>query len=267
MTAKIFLNNRYWFSLFLQVLCFFVSIKNINAESVGFKIRTIVLDAGHGGKDSGAVGRFSKEKDIALKTTLELGALIKKKLPDIKIIYTRSRDLFIPVFERTKIARKHADIFVSIHCNACTAKSAYGIETYVMSIEQLTSTSAAAKRENAVVLLENKFRENYTSFNAKSSDSHIIFALQNNSSHTNSLKLAQKIQKEMQKKGLRNRGVYQDRFVLFYRTIVPSILVEIGYITNEKEEKYMNSAEGRSTIVNAIFTAISEYKKEVEKKA
>lgn len=262
---KYFIYPNFLYSSTLQILLYLFFTLNTKAENSKFKIRTIVIDAGHGGIDGGAQGKFSKEKDIALRVSLELGLLINSNIPEVKIIYTRTKDKFVPLFKRSLIAREYADIFISIHCNACTDKTAYGVESYIMSIEQLTNTSEAAKRENAVIKLENRFKENYKDFDARASDAHIIFALQNNANHTNSLRIAQKFQKEIQKHGLRNRGVYQDRFALFYRTLVPSILIEIGFITNEKDEKYMNSPEGRATIVKSIFNTIKDYKEEMEK--
>jgi len=246
------------------IYCLLSIIYNYNIVYASAKTIKVVIDPGHGGIDPGAKGNSLKEKDIVLKVALELGHLLEANHKNISVVYTRSKDKFIPVFQRTIIARDKADIFISIHCNASTETKANGAETYIMSVEQLTSTSAAAKRENAVVLLEKKFKEIYKDFNSKASDSHIIFALQNNSSHNNSLRLAQIVQDEMKKIGLRNRGVRQDRFILFYRSLVPSILVEIGYITNKNDAAYMNSLEGRKSIATALSKAIGRYLMEVE---
>jgi N-acetylmuramoyl-L-alanine amidase len=251
----------------LQIIYFPIFFSYAKAEKDSlYKLKTIVIDAGHGGYDPGAKGKFSLEKNITLKVALELGNLIKSKFRDVKVVYTRSRDEFVPLYKRTAIAnKKKANLFISIHCNACTEKSAYGVETYIMNVQSIGKISDIAKRENEVILLEDRFEKNYEGFNPKSIDSYIILSQYHNSNHNNSLHLAQKIQNHVGKKGRRNRGVRQEQFLIFWKLTPTGILIEIGFITNPQEEVYMNSDSGRKTIVEGIFSAIEEYKLEMDK--
>lgn len=231
-----------------------------------YRIKTIVIDPGHGGYDPGAKGAFTLEKNVALAVALELGSAIKAKYKDVKVIYTRTKDEFVPLYKRTVIANKNkADLFISIHCNACKAKNACGVETYIMNVRSLGRMSDIAKRENELILLEEKFEKTYEGFNPKSVESYIILSLYHNSNHNNSLSLAQKVQKHLSNYHLHDRGVRQDGFLVFWKLNPTGILIEIGFITNPKEEKYMNSEEGRKNIAQGILSAIGEYKLSVEK--
>lgn len=254
-------------TLSLQLVYCFLFFFYSKAEANGiFKLKTIVIDPGHGGFDPGAKGKFSLEKDITLKVALELGNLIKSKFKDVKVVYTRSKDEFVPLYKRTATANKNkANLFISIHCNACIEKSAYGVETYIMNVQGIGKISDIAKRENEVILLEKKFEKNYAGFNPKSIDSYIMLSQYHNSNHNNSLHLAQKIQKQVSKNGRRSRGVRQEQFLIFWKLAPTGILIEIGFITNPQEEAYMNSNEGRKTIAESIFAAIADYKSELDK--
>lgn len=237
------------------------------AKDEKFGLKTIVIDAGHGGKDPGTSGKKHQEKDIALAVALEVGRLMKQHLPEVKVIYTRDKDEFIELHERAGIAnRNHADLFISIHCNA-GIPAAIGSETYVMGLNKSKGNLDVAKRENAVIAQEDNFAEKYGGFNPKSPLAHIFFANYQNAHLTNSLKLAEKIEDHMKTKTLRkSRGVRQDGFLVLWRTAMPSVLVEIGYLSNPKDEKFLASEQGQTQIAASIYRAVRDYKMEVEGK-
>lgn len=231
------------------------------------QVKKVVIDAGHGGHDPGTSGKFSREKNIALKIALELGSIIEEQLPDVKVIYTRKSDKFIELDDRAEIANKNdADIFVSIHCNASpVAKTIYGTETYVMGTHKTKSNLEVAKRENSVILLEEDYQERYEGFDPKSPESHILFELYQNAHVENSLKLAASIENQFKNRaGRRSRGVKQAGFWVLWRTTMPSVLVETGYLTNPSEEKDLNDEVKQSYIASAIYRAIRDYKQEME---
>ncbi len=231
------------------------------------QVKKIVIDAGHGGHDPGTHGKFSREKTVALKIALELGDIIKEHLPEVEIIYTRKSDKFIELDDRAKIANKNdADIFISIHCNASpVTSSVYGTETYVMGTHKTKSNLDVAKRENSVILLEEDYQERYEGFDPKSPESHILFELYQNAHVANSLKLAANIENQFKSRaGRRSRGVKQAGFWVLWRTTMPSVLVETGYLTNPNEEKDLNDEVKQTYIASAIYRAIRDYKEEVE---
>jgi len=238
-----------------------------NSNSKGYKVKKIIIDAGHGGKDSGALGRFSKEKDIALQIALELGKLIKKHMRDVTVLYTRQKDEFIPIYQRAHIANKNnADVFISIHCNAAEKnKTAQGIEIFTMGLETNSKNLAVTKRENSVILIEDNHKENYQGFDPKSPESHILFSLYQNAYTENSLKLAQNIESGFKKHtGRKSRGVKQDGLLVLWQTTSPSVLVEVGFISNPEEEKYLNQKIGQTKIATAIFEGFKKYKYDIE---
>lgn len=232
-----------------------------------YKVQRIIIDAGHGGKDPGALGKIAKEKDIALKVALKLGALIKKNMQHTKIIYTRQKDEFIPIYQRTHLANKNnADVFISLHCNASSKnKSAQGVEFFTMGLEKSSKNLAVTKRENAVILIENKYQKHYKGFNPNSPESHILFSLYQNVYTENSLKLAQYIEAGFKNHTKRKiRGIKQDGLLVLWQTASPSILVEMGFITHIEEEKYLNSELGQNQIAMAIFEGLKIYKEQIE---
>jgi N-acetylmuramoyl-L-alanine amidase len=241
---------------------------NNSAGSKSYKVKKIILDAGHGGKDSGALGKFSKEKDIALKIALELGNLLKQHMSDVQVLYTRQRDEFIPLYQRATLANKNnTDVFISIHCNAATKNNnkAHGIEVFTMGLEKSTKNLAVTKRENEVILMENNPTDQYQGFDPTSPESHILFSLYQNAYTENSLKLAQHIEKGFTMYTPRkSRGVKQDGFLVLWQTAAPSVLVEVGFITNPEEEKYMNQKLGQTQIATAIFEGFKNYKYDIE---
>ena len=232
-----------------------------------YKVRKVVIDAGHGGKDPGTHGLFSKEKDITLGIALELGSTINKYLPDVEVIYTRTTDVYSPPHAKAEIANKNdADLFISIHANASPHSGAvHGTETYVMGPHTFGENLEVAKRENSVILMEENYEEHYEGFDPASPESHILFSLYQNAYQESSLRLAEKIEAQFQQRvGRRSRGVRQAGFWVLYLTSMPSVLVEVGYLTNEEEEKFLNSEKGQVYIASAIFRAFRDYKQEIE---
>jgi N-acetylmuramoyl-L-alanine amidase len=225
-------------------------------------IRTVVIDAGHGGKDPGCSGVKAKEKHVALSIALKLGKYISDNYPSIKVIYTRKTDVFIELHERAKIAnRNKADLFISIHCNANSNTQPYGTETYVMGLHKSTDNLGTAKRENASILLEENYDTHYDGFDPNSAESHIMFSLFQNAFLHQSIAFASGIQTQFKEKAKRrSRGVHQAGFLVLYRTTMPSVLVETGFLTNRTEEKYLASEAGQTYIASAIYRAFKEYK-------
>lgn len=238
-----------------------------NAISKKYKVKKIIIDAGHGGKDSGALGKFSKEKDIVLKIALELGKLIQHHMKDVQVLYTRQTDKFVPLYERARIANKNnTDIFISIHCNATKKdKKAHGIEIFTMGLETSSKNLDVTKRENAVILIEDDHAKHYQGFDPTSPTSHILFSLYQNAYTENSLKLAQHIESGFKTyTNRKSRGVKQDGFLVLWQTAAPSVLVEVGFITHPEEEKYLNEKGAQTKIATAIFEGFKKYKYDIE---
>ncbi|WP_219225227.1 N-acetylmuramoyl-L-alanine amidase [Pedobacter antarcticus] len=229
---------------------------------------TIVLDAGHGGKDGSTRGVYSKEKDVALSVALALGENIQREIPNAKVIFTRTEDVFIPLYERIDIAnRAHADLFISIHCNSMPSNMrgrtlTNGVETFVSGSGRMGEQDVAI-RENASILLEKDYKENYEGYNPNDPESFIILSLMKNGFRRQSIKLATLIQSQYVSAGRVNRGVKEQSLAVLARAGMPAVLTEIGFISNPEEEDYMNSPEGRREIVQNITTAITEYKNQM----
>lgn len=231
----------------------------------GEKIQTIVIDAGHGGKDTGALGKVTNEKTLNLAVALKFGNYIKENLPDVKVIYTRNKDKFVELSERAAIAnRNNADVFISIHCNSTEiANSASGAETFVMGESKNEKNLAVAKKENASILLEDN-TDAYDNFDPNSTEAYILFSLSQSLYQSQSLDLAGKVQKQFASKGRNDRGVQQAGFLVLWKTSMPSILVELGFINNVKEEQFLNSEKGQTQMALALYRAFEEYKREFE---
>lgn len=253
---------------FFSIFFVLASFNNAGPDLTGKnQVKKVVIDAGHGGHDPGTSGKYSREKNIALKIALELGKTINEHMPDVEVIYTRKSDKFIELDERAEIANKNsADIFISIHCNASPSTSkVYGTETYVMGVHKTKSNLDVAKRENSVILLEEDYKERYEGFDPKSPESHILFELYQNAHVENSLRLAASIESQFKNRaGRRSRGVKQAGFWVLWRTTMPSVLVETGYLTNPSEEKDLNDEVKQSYLASAIFRAVRDYKEEME---
>ena len=233
------------------------------------KLKTIVIDPGHGGKDPGTLGtkRYSKyEKDIALSVSLKLGNYISNSFPDIKVVYTRKEDVFLELNERTRIANKsNADIFISVHCDGFTNSKAYGASVFVMGMSKLKANLDVAMRENAAMYLEDNYKQKYDGFDPKSAESYIVFSLMQNTYLEQSLQLAEYVEQQFAFKANRkSRGVKQAPFYVISRTNMPSILVECGFLTNPKEEDYLQTDKGQNQIAMSIFEAVKNYKISIE---
>ncbi len=233
------------------------------------KIRTIVIDPGHGGKDSGTMGtkRYTQyEKHIALDISLKLGNYIKDAFPDIKIIYTRKTDVFLELWERTELANeKKADLFISVHCDGFTNPNPSGASVFVMGMSKLKANMDVAMRENSVMYLEDNFKEKYDGFDPKSPESYIVFSLMQNTFLDQSISIAEKIEDEFANRAKRkSRGVKQAPFYVISRVNMPSILIEAGFLTNPKEEDFLNTELGKDHIASAIFRGFRSYKESVD---
>ena len=227
---------------------------------------TVVLDAGHGGQDAGAVGAFSKEKNINLTYVLALGEKITANHKDVKVIYTRTTDVFIPLNERAQIANKaNVDLFISIHTNAAKSRSANGTETFTLGHARSKENMELAMLENSVILLEEDYKNTYEGFDPNSTDSYIMFQFMQDQYREHSIKLADLIQQNLTKNTtLTDRGVRQAGFLLLRATTMPSILVELGFISNREEEKYLNRKENQNKIIYALYDSFTHYKKQLE---
>ncbi len=230
-----------------------------------YSIKTVVIDAGHGGKDPGCHGKSSNEADVTLKVALELGRIIKENFQDVKVIYTRSTDKFVELHDRAGLANKHnADLFISIHCNS-GPKHVLGTETFTMGLHSSEENLEVAKRENAVILKEENYEKKYDGFDPTSPMAHILMANYQKAFMENSIKFASKIEKQFKTKLKKNsRGVKQAGLLVLWKTYMPSVLVEIGFLTNATEEKYMNNKTNRVYIASCIFRAFKEYKSDIE---
>lgn len=226
-------------------------------------IQTVVIDAGHGGKDPGCHGAYSNEKHVCLDMALMLGEKIKSTYPDINVIYTRDTDVFVELDERAKIAnRNNADLFICIHANAASA-SAYGTETYVLGLHRTESQQKVAERENSIIHLEEDGGEKYKSFDL-SPDAIIARQIQLSVFLDHSISFASKLQFEFKKIGRHDRGVKQAGFLVLYKTTMPSVLIETGFLTNPKEEKFLSDSTTQTVMANSMFTAFEKYKNELE---
>jgi N-acetylmuramoyl-L-alanine amidase len=227
----------------------------------------VVVDAGHGGLDAGAVGKISKEKELNLDVALLVGQFIRDSCPGVEVIFTRKTDVFIPLDERSAIANKHnAHLFISIHANSIDGDAAHrkrvrGTETYVMGLDKSGSNMEVAMRENAVITYEDNYASKYEGYDPRSPESFIIFSLLQNAHLEQSLQMAARVQEEFGEQLIKpNRGVKQAGFLVLWRTAMPSILIEMGYISNEEEERILNKKETKFAIAHAIFRAFKNYK-------
>ncbi len=254
------------FALFIVLFCINGAVFS-QKKSAG-QVKTVVIDAGHGGNKPGAIGKKSKEKELTLQMALKLGKLIEDNYSDVKIIYTRATDVDINLAERAHIAnRAKADLFLSIHCNSWTNTTPTGVETYVMGLSQSKANMEVAKKENADILLEDNYKDNsdYQGFDPNSPESYVMFAMYQNAYLDRSLDFAGYIQ-DQYKSAIKtiNRGVKQAEIFVLYKTAMPAVLTEVGFISNPEEEQYMMSDEGQATIVVSLLKAFAEYKSKVE---
>ena len=225
---------------------------------------TLVIDAGHGGKDPGTRGVKALEKDVNLKVALAFGKYVERNCPDVKVIYTRKTDVFIELSERAAIAnRNKADLFISIHSNALPdGKISRGFETYTLGMHRASDNLDVAKRENSVILVEDNYKQRYAGFDPKSSESYIMFELMQDNNMSNSVELAKMIQHEAcSLSGRQNKGVHQAGFLVLRETSMPGCLIELGFLTTPDEEAFLDSSNGQDLLAHGIFNAFLKYKK------
>ncbi len=252
-------------TLFLA-LFFVLTALSASAQDGGVRLKTVVIDAGHGGHDPGAISKSSKlsEKQINLDLALRLGARIEKEFPDVKVVYTRKTDKFVELAERGNIAnRNHADLFISIHVNSAKSTAASGTETFVMGTDKSQSNMEVCKRENSVILLEDDYSTTYEGFDPDNPESYIIFNLMQNAHFEQSIAFASLVQEQFVKNGpiKKSRGVRQAPLMVLWRTTMPSVLVEVGFLSNSSDRTVMNQSANRQKIADDIFRAFSAFKK------
>ncbi|MBQ6790775.1 MAG: N-acetylmuramoyl-L-alanine amidase [Paludibacteraceae bacterium] len=245
----------------MRKLLFLFIVLLLGLPMMAAKSYTVVLDAGHGGKDPGAVGRISKEKDLNLKLALQVGKLLKEQYPDVKVVFTRATDVFIPLQQRADIANKNnADLFISIHTNSSESKTPCGVETFILGTEKMEQNLDVAMRENAVMKLEADYQTTYQGFDPNSIDSYIMFELMQNSHMDQSLDFASRVQSHfVGQLNREDRGVRQAAFWVLLKTACPSILFEMGFISNPDEEKYLNAPGTIDKMAQGIVKSFGEY--------
>ncbi len=234
-----------------------------------YRVKRVVIDPGHGGKDYGAIGKRGSEKEINLAIALKLGKYIRENMPDVEVLFTRNEDVFVPLDQRSRFANENgADLFISIHCNANPSKTPYGTETYVMGQHKSQENLEVAMRENAVITLEEDYTTRYEGYDPNSAESFILFNLMQSSFEGLSLGMAALVQDEFRERAQRkDRGVKQAGFLVLWRVTMPSVLIEVGFISNPREEEYLLSESGQEYLASAIFRAFREYKKDVESRS
>ena len=269
------LNKIYHFNLlsfkriitpFLLIMIVVFPCKSQNANN---GIKKIVIDPGHGGKDSGTMGtkRYKQyEKHIALAISLKLGNYIAKSYPEIELVYTRKTDVFLELMERTELANQSdADLFISIHCDGFTNPNASGASVFVMGMSKLKANMDVAIRENSVIYMEDNYKDKYEGFDPQSAESYIVFSLMQNTYLGQSISFAENVEKEFAIRAKRkSRGVKQAPFYVISRVNMPSVLIECGFLTNPKEEDYLNTTIGQDYIASAIFRAFRSYKESID---
>ena len=251
-------------------MLFVALLATFTAAADGVRLKTVVSDPGHGGHDAGAISLDGKlmEKNVVLDVATRLGDRIKKDYPGVKVIYTRSKDVFIPLDKRADIANKnHADLFISIHCNSVpkTSKAPSGSETFVMGMNKNAANMEVCKRENSVILMEDDYSTKYQGFDPNDTESYIFFNLMQNAYFEQSLIFAELCQKELHKGPIpTNRGIKQGGLLVLWRTTMPSVLVELGFITNANDRATMSAPAKREQLAGCLFSAFEQFKKQYE---
>lgn len=260
--------KQLFFLFWILIPAFFLTARPLSAQNSKF---TVVIDPGHGGKDPGAVGSSSREKDIVLSVGLKLGKLIENNHPDVNVIYTRKDDRFVALNQRAGIANKaHADLFISLHCNALDRRrtSPQGVETFVLGLHRSKDNLDVAKAENSVIMYEEDYSVKYEGFNPNEPESYIIFEFMANEFLDRSVYFASMVQNQLVTNSKRiNRNVRQAGFLVLREVAMPSVLVELGYISNREEEKYLKSESGQTSLAASIYNGFKEYKREYDKKS
>lgn len=257
--------KRYYPATFLLFLCFLIPGQAAMLHGQSQKEWVIVIDPGHGGRDPGAVGGDVKEKDITLAIALKLGKQLAT-LENTRVVYTRTKDETVDLYKRPQIAMENkADLFISIHCNSVTSSKPYGAETWVMGLHRSRANLEVARKENAVILLEEDYQTKYDGFDPNSPEAEIIFSLYQNAYLDQSVEMASLVQHQLRNTAQRfDRGVKQAGFLVLWRLNMPAILIEAGFLSNENERKYLNSKAGQTTVANSIFSAVVEYRTKID---
>lgn len=244
---------------YINLLVAILIVPGLHAKEKSF---TVVIDPGHGGRDPGAIGQSAKEKTINLAVALTLGEMIEKGNKDTRVVYTRKTDKFVELDERANIAnRNKADLFISIHTNSVKrGSSVKGAETFTLGLARTDENLEVAMRENSAILLEDNYLQKYEGFDPKSSESYIIFEFMQNKHMEQSVGFASYIQKEFVKEKRANRGVKQGGLLVLRKTSMPAVLVELGFISNREEERFMASSTGQTKLARAVYNAFSQYK-------
>lgn len=254
-------------SLFILCALWIGFTSSVWAAPAAPKPFVVVIDAGHGGQDPGAIGQRSQEKDLNLKVALLAGQLIQENHPEVKVFYTRETDFFIPLQKRADFVNKNdANLFICIHTNASPNASAQGMETFVLGTDKLESNLDVAMRENAVIKLETDYQTTYQGFDPNSVDSYIMFELMQNQYMDQSLTFASLLQQQFAntlKRG--DRGVRQAAFWVLLKSACPSVLVEMGFISNASDEQYLVSSKGQNEIARAIENSFATFYKQIRK--
>ena len=251
-------------SYLILIFCLLIAGNSmaINSRNKNSKPFTLVIDPGHGGNDPGAINKNVREKDVVLAIGLKLGKLISENNPDVKVIFTRNTDVFIPLIDRSRIANKSkADLFISIHANICSTPSIRGTETFFLGPAREGENLDVAKKENSVILLEQDYSTTYEGFDPNSSESYIMFEMAQSAYLKQSLYLADAIQQQFKSRSdAPNRGVKQAGFLVLRMSSMPSVLVETGFLSNPSEVNFLNSAEGQQHIALSIYEAFKKFK-------
>lgn len=246
--------------LFLLFSTIFFAFLPVWAQTTG-KTFKVVIDAGHGGQDPGCIGLTLKEKDVNLDMALRVGKLISENCPDVQVIYTRTTDVFIELYRRAQIANNsHADLFISFHCNASENHAGNGVETFVMGLAKSEANQAVARKENAAILKEKNYQNNYDGFNPDSPESYVIFSLYSSAYLNKSITIADKVQKNMVSiSHLTDRGVKQAGYWVLYKVAMPSILIEMGFLTNPTDDAFLSKKSNLDRYAAGIYNAFADY--------
>ena len=255
--------------IFFCVIVFKQDIITAQTTDNGYKLKTIVIDPGHGGKDPGSIGKHTTEKQIALAIALKAGKYIEDNFKDVKVIYTRKTDVFIPLMERAEIANSNkADLIISIHVNSIDNKQIAGSMTLVLGLHRAGENFEVAKKENSVIMLEDNYNVKYAGFDPNDPESYIMFSLMQNLYFDQSINLAALVQDQLRQRAQRvDKGVRQQGLLVLAQSAMPGIMIETGFISNPAEESFLMSDSGQDYIASAIFRAFREYKDLVESKS
>ncbi|MDB5019491.1 MAG: N-acetylmuramoyl-L-alanine amidase [Pedobacter sp.] len=257
---------RSGFNKALLIALFLFSTKGVLGQQGGYKVKTVVIDAGHGGHKPGAAGSYSLEKNVALQVALKLGKQFEEDMPDVRVLYTRTSDVDVDFYKRAEIANNaKADLFISIHCNSAGHNQGpNGTETFVAGSHRLNEQNVAI-RENADIKKEKNYKQNYDGYDPNDPETFIILSLFKNKFRTKSMELAKFIQSNYAALNDRfSRGVKEQGILILQRCGMPAVLTEIGFISNPSEERYMNSSDGQTEIANSILKAVKQYRKQTE---